>query len=75
MQKTKTYSRIKFDAKTISAADEEFTLMSSGKHYRELASSFGDEEWFFDTLGEFLAAIHHCSGYAFYVYADSKMHV
>jgi hypothetical protein len=68
LQKSRTYSRVKFDAKTIPAGDEELNRLGSTKRrYRELKVLIGDDEWVFDTLAEFLAAITQCFKYYFYV--------
>lgn len=77
VRKTKTYSRVKFDAKAISAAEEELALISSTKRsYRALDVTVGDEGWSFDTLAEFLASTNHCSNYYFCVLnADSSMQI
>jgi hypothetical protein len=51
LQKTKTFWRTKFDAKTLTAADEVFGTLSWQKRlYRTLEVTLSDSVWTFDTL-------------------------
>jgi hypothetical protein len=68
LQKKKTYRRVRFDAKTILAADAqpEFAAPENRK-YLSLNVDFGVDEWSFDTLSEFLAATAESPKFAFYL--------
>ena len=57
MKKDKLYRGIRFDAKSVSAADRHFkSLFSKDARYLTLRVGLEDEDWFFDKLEEFLAA-------------------
>ena len=70
MQKSRKYRNVKFDAKTITAADA--GLGDAAKEYGILKVTTGGDEWTFGTLAEFLAAVDQCSDY--YFWAHTKNH-
>lgn len=69
MKKTKTYRNVKFDAKTISAADAMLESIDPGERiYDTLNVDMGDDAWFFNLPQEFFAAVDQGSGYFFSVH-------
>lgn len=56
LDKQKTYSRVKFDSKTLAAAERTFKSLSGKTTYHKLSVQFADSIWSFDTFAEFLAA-------------------
>lgn len=56
MNKQKIYSRVRFDSKTLFAAEKSFKSLSGKIQFVTLAVQFADATWTFDTLEEFLAA-------------------
>lgn len=58
MQKTKTYQHVKFDAVALAEAERKLaSVVGQNLIHRTLKVHCGaDEEWNFDTIGEFLAA-------------------
>jgi hypothetical protein len=69
VEKSRKYRNVKFDAKTITAADA--ALGDADRKYRRLKVSTGEDDWIFETLAEFLAAVDQCSDYYFEVYTKN----
>jgi predicted nucleotide-binding protein len=70
VQKSRQYRNVKFDAKTITAADA--GLGDAAREYGTLKVSIGGDEWVFGTLAEFLAAVDQCSDYFFSAYSKNR---
>jgi predicted nucleotide-binding protein len=71
VQKARVFRHVKFDAKTISNATD---ILANGGNvkpvYRSLDVNMEDDEWSFETLAEFLAAVDQGSGYFMTAYID-----
>jgi predicted nucleotide-binding protein len=64
VQKSREYRHVKFDAKTISTATAALAAVGDAKlTHSTLDVRVKDDEWSFETLPEFLAAVDQGSGY------------
>jgi predicted nucleotide-binding protein len=56
LNKQKTYSRVRFDSKTLFEAEKQFRSLTGKITFNQLSVQFADATWSYNTFDEFLAA-------------------